>query len=106
MSSESESDLDHLKYRITVASQNDLRAQEKRDHVLEALLRGGPSDLPTSVTMPSDDCHSKETSFRPARRVFREWPRDRSGVVFDGSVCEGKNASNGTELWGATLYDF
>ncbi|KAE9402426.1 hypothetical protein BT96DRAFT_799551, partial [Gymnopus androsaceus JB14] len=41
-----------------------------------------------------------------SRRVFREWPRDPSGVVFDPSICTGKSAPNGTELWGARLYDF
>lgn len=104
---ESDSNQDIKYYDISSALQNanDLRAEAKRDHVLEALLRGDPSGLP-GATPPLDDSDHKQTGVRPGRRVFREWPRDPSGIVFDPSICEGKSAPNGTGLWGATLYDF
>jgi len=40
------------------------------------------------------------------RFVFRHWPRDPDGKPILPSDIHGKEAGNGLDLWGATLYDF
>lgn len=40
------------------------------------------------------------------RFVFRHWPRDPNGKPIAPSDIHGKEAGNGLNLWGATLYDF
>ncbi|EIW86206.1 hypothetical protein CONPUDRAFT_46529, partial [Coniophora puteana RWD-64-598 SS2] len=40
------------------------------------------------------------------RVIFRYWPRDPNGQVIKPSPLRGKEAPNGMNLWGATLYDF
>ncbi|KAG1822424.1 uncharacterized protein BJ212DRAFT_1213897, partial [Suillus subaureus] len=40
------------------------------------------------------------------RIIFRHWPRDPKGQVIKPSPLRGKEAGNGLDLWGATLYDF
>ncbi|KAH7928357.1 hypothetical protein BV22DRAFT_1030839 [Leucogyrophana mollusca] len=40
------------------------------------------------------------------RKVFRAWPRDPKGKIIVPSPLRGKEASNGLNLWGRTLYDF
>ncbi|KAF8835879.1 hypothetical protein BDN67DRAFT_974822 [Paxillus ammoniavirescens] len=41
------------------------------------------------------------------RFVFRRWPRDPNGKELNSfRFAPGKEAGNGIELWGATLYDF
>ncbi|KAG2126547.1 hypothetical protein DEU56DRAFT_742871 [Suillus clintonianus] len=38
--------------------------------------------------------------------IFRLWPRDPKGLAIKPSPLRGKEAGNGIDLWGATLYDF
>ena len=40
------------------------------------------------------------------RFIFRQWPRDPNGKPILPSDIHGKEAENGLNLWGATLYDF
>ncbi|KAF8123290.1 hypothetical protein EV363DRAFT_1272880 [Boletus edulis] len=40
------------------------------------------------------------------RFIFRHWPRDPNGKPIVPSDIHGKEAGNGLDLWGATLYDF
>lgn len=40
------------------------------------------------------------------RFIFRHWPRDPKGKPILPSDIHGKEAGNGLNLWGATLYDF
>ncbi|KIJ15027.1 hypothetical protein PAXINDRAFT_12288 [Paxillus involutus ATCC 200175] len=40
------------------------------------------------------------------RFIFRRWPRDPNGKPILPSDIHGKEAGNGLDLWGATLYDF
>lgn len=40
------------------------------------------------------------------RFIFRHWPRDPNGKPILPSDIHGKEAANGLNLWGATLYDF
>jgi hypothetical protein len=40
------------------------------------------------------------------RIIFRGWPRDPKGDTITPSPLRGKEAGNGIDLWGATLYDF
>ncbi|KAG2341521.1 hypothetical protein BDR05DRAFT_887971, partial [Suillus weaverae] len=40
------------------------------------------------------------------RVLFRVWPRDPKGKTITASSLRGKEAANGIDLWGATLYDF
>ncbi|KAG2737655.1 hypothetical protein P692DRAFT_20663044, partial [Suillus brevipes Sb2] len=40
------------------------------------------------------------------RILFRTWPRDPKGDTITPSPLRGKEAGNGIDLWGATLYDF
>ena len=40
------------------------------------------------------------------RFIFRRWPRDPNGKVIVPSDIHGKEAGNGLNLWGATIYDF
>ncbi|KAG1733008.1 uncharacterized protein EDB91DRAFT_1057762, partial [Suillus paluster] len=40
------------------------------------------------------------------RIIFRSWPRDSKGKAIQPFSLWGKEAGNGLDLWGATLYDF
>ncbi|KAF9233238.1 hypothetical protein BU15DRAFT_54176 [Melanogaster broomeanus] len=40
------------------------------------------------------------------RFIFRQWTRDPNGKPVAPSEIRGKEAGNGLDLWGATLYDF
>ncbi|KAG2054195.1 hypothetical protein BDR06DRAFT_847148, partial [Suillus hirtellus] len=40
------------------------------------------------------------------RMIFRVWPRNPNGQAIKPSPLRGKEAGNGLDLWGATLYDF
>ncbi|KAH0832366.1 hypothetical protein J3R83DRAFT_13395 [Lanmaoa asiatica] len=46
--------------------------------------------------------HPKDSN----RFIFRHWPRDPNGKPMLPSPTRGKEAGNGLDLWGATLYDF
>ncbi|KAI9566196.1 hypothetical protein HD554DRAFT_2118247 [Boletus coccyginus] len=75
------------------------------------------AESPADATKPCPpllDLHSVPPSMKtllnyPAsknRFVFRHWPRDPNGKPILRSDIHGKEAGNGLDLWGATLYDF
>ena len=63
---------------------------------------------------PLLDLHSVPPSIRAVmnypkhknRFIFRHWPRDPNGKPILPSDIHGKEAGNGLDFWGATLYDF
>ena len=61
--------------------------------------------------MPDLDLHKLPKSIQAqhegkSRLIFRVWPRAPNGEVIKPSPLRGKEAGNGLDLWGATLYDF
>ncbi|KAG2749435.1 hypothetical protein P692DRAFT_20953361 [Suillus brevipes Sb2] len=64
-----------------------------------------PHKLPKSV---QDQCDNDErcVGYGKNRIIFRVWPRDPKGQAIKPSPLRGKEAGNGLDLWGATLYDF
>jgi hypothetical protein len=50
--------------------------------------------------------HIKAQYEDKSRVIFRIWPRDPNGKPIKPSPLRGKEAGNGLDLWGATLYDF
>ncbi|KAG1788551.1 uncharacterized protein HD556DRAFT_1245010 [Suillus plorans] len=46
------------------------------------------------------------TGYGKNRVVFRVWPRDPKGQTITVTSLRAKEAANGIDLWGATLYDF
>lgn len=79
-------------------SDSDMRAEYADLNTID------PHKLPKIVQEQVDDknCvgHGKN------RIVFRFWPRDPKGDIIKPSPLRGKEAGNGIDLWGATLYDF
>ncbi|KAG1739589.1 hypothetical protein EDB19DRAFT_1635754 [Suillus lakei] len=82
-------------------------------HSLEANSRAeytdfsaiNPHKLPKSVQEQCDnDIHC--VGYSKNRIIFRVWPRDPKGLAIKPSPLRGKEAANGLDLWGATLYDF
>ncbi|KAG2338241.1 hypothetical protein BDR05DRAFT_940720, partial [Suillus weaverae] len=64
-----------------------------------------PHKLPKSVQEQTDnDKHC--VGYGKNRIIFRVWPRDPKGQAIKPSPLRGKEAGNGLDLWGATLYDF
>ncbi|KAG1761059.1 hypothetical protein EDD22DRAFT_780316 [Suillus occidentalis] len=64
-----------------------------------------PHKLPKSVQDQCDnDTHC--VGYGKNRIIFRHWPRDPKGQAIKPSPLRGKEAGNGLDLWGATLYDF
>ncbi|KAG2367557.1 hypothetical protein BDR07DRAFT_1457812 [Suillus spraguei] len=64
-----------------------------------------PHKLPKIIQQQVDnDKHC--VGYGKNRIVFRVWPRDPKGDTIAASSLRGKEASNGIDLWGATLYDF
>jgi hypothetical protein len=64
-----------------------------------------PHKLPKSV---QDQCDNDKpcVGYGKNRIIFRVWPRDPKGQAIKPSPLRGKEAGNGLDLWGATLYDF
>ncbi|KAG9308453.1 hypothetical protein JVU11DRAFT_11792 [Chiua virens] len=55
------------------------------------------------------DLHSVPPSVKSKeqkRFIFLYWPRDPKGKIIKPSEIHGKEAGNGVQFWGATLYDF
>jgi hypothetical protein len=63
-----------------------------------------PHRLPSSVEAQCKD--ERSVGYGKNRIVFRAWPRDPNGKTIMPSPLRGKEAGNGLDLWGATLYDF
>lgn len=64
-----------------------------------------PHKLPKSVQEQVDNDESC-VGYGKNRIIFRCWPRDPNGQAIKPSPLRGKEAGNGLDLWGATLYDF
>jgi hypothetical protein len=64
-----------------------------------------PHKLPKSVQEQVDNDESC-VGYGKNRIIFRVWPRDPNGQAIKPSPLRGKEAGNGLDLWGATLYDF
>ncbi|KAG2030186.1 hypothetical protein BDR03DRAFT_906199 [Suillus americanus] len=82
---------------------------ERLDEMLRAeyvdLNAIDPHKLPKSIQEQADsDTHC--VGYGKNRIIFRVWPRDPEGQPIKPSPLRGKEAGNGMDLWGATLYDF
>ncbi|KAG1814717.1 uncharacterized protein BJ212DRAFT_348952 [Suillus subaureus] len=72
---------------------------------------GGSDSFPCPHKLPQTTQHQVDTNkhctgYGKNRIVFRVWPRDPKGNTIIASSLRGKEADNGIDLWGATLYDF
>ncbi|KIK79245.1 hypothetical protein PAXRUDRAFT_161798 [Paxillus rubicundulus Ve08.2h10] len=80
----------------------------------ESITDAGNHNAKTPCQLGALDLHSvpphvKELMNYPKdknRFIFRRWPRDPNGKSILPSDIHGKEAGNGLDLWGATLYDF
>ncbi|KIK40554.1 hypothetical protein CY34DRAFT_87100 [Suillus luteus UH-Slu-Lm8-n1] len=64
-----------------------------------------PHKLPKIVQEQIDN-DKNCVGYGKTRILFRVWPRDPKGDIIKPSPLRGKEAGNGIDLWGATLYDF
>lgn len=86
------------------------------DIVLEKARNSGSAEKVSKIDMATATeeekaAHRRRILDAPTtkhRFIFQEWPRDPKGecIMQDGPERQGKQASNGIDIWGATLYDF
>ncbi|KAF9483226.1 hypothetical protein BDN70DRAFT_852095 [Pholiota conissans] len=97
------------------SEQDNRRPQDQEREFFEDLILSRHSAVPIKIDMAT--ATDKEKAIERARRlnhpntqhrfVFQQWPRDPKGdwIKQDGAERRGKEAPNGSNIWGATLFD-
>ncbi|KAG6379393.1 hypothetical protein JVT61DRAFT_11858 [Boletus reticuloceps] len=104
---------DKAKRKLTadtdVRKDNDLKGKGKGKAKAEETPADNIKPYPSLLDLHSVPPSIKSLMNYPKaknRFTFRHWPRDPNGKPIVPSDIHGKEAGNGLNLWGATLYDF